>query len=227
VFDLTTFRPRAVIFDLDGTLVDNMDWHAQAFDAFVTRHGLPPVTHETRRRIDGKRNSEIFPILFERDLSHAEVQAHEAEKEGAYRTLSKGGLEPVAGVPRLLDRLAAHQIPVAVATSAPAENVAHTLEEIGLHGRLPVIVRGDQVPHGKPAPDVFLHAAAVLDVAAADCLAFEDALLGVTAARHAGMCCIAITSTFSADAFAAHEPPPHATVRTFDEYLDVYGGWLL
>ena len=76
---------QALIFDLDGTLVDNMVWHAQAFDAFATRHGLPRVTHEMRRRIDGKRNSEIFPILFERELSREDIRAFEVEKESAYR----------------------------------------------------------------------------------------------------------------------------------------------
>ncbi|MEO7190765.1 MAG: HAD family phosphatase [Vicinamibacterales bacterium] len=226
VLDLEAFRPVAVVFDLDGTLVDNMDWHAKAFEAFVERHGLPAVTMEMRHRIDGKRNSEIFPILFGREMSREEVRAFEEEKEGAYRELSRGGLEPLGGTTLLLDRLAAHGIAIAVATSAPAENVAHTLAETGLQHRLPVIVRGDQVPYGKPAPDVFLHAARVLDVDPAACLAFEDAPLGVTAARAAGMCCVAITSSFTAESFASSSPPPHGTCADFNEFLAGPGRWL-
>jgi HAD superfamily hydrolase (TIGR01509 family) len=226
VIDLVAFRPAAVIFDLDGTLVDNMGWHARAFEAFVTRHGLPAFTMETRRAIDGKRNREIFPMLFGREMTTEEIRAFEQEKEGTYRELSRGGLSPLAGTTRLLDRLEAAGIPVAVATSAPAENVTHTLAESGLADRLPVIVRADEVPRGKPAPDVFLYAAKVLSADPARCLAFEDAPLGVAAACAAGMCCIAIASSFSEESFAASTPAPHATVDDFDDYLASHGQWL-
>lgn len=225
--DPTPFRPRAAIFDLDGTLVDNMPWHAQAFDAFVTRHALPAMTMAMRRKIDGKRNAEIFPILFDRQMAPDEILALEAEKEGTYRELSTGELEPMRGVVRLIDRLEAHGIGVAVATSAPEANVRHTLAEVGLANRIPVIARGDQVPRGKPHPDVFLLAAKLIGVDPLACVAFEDAPLGVAAARNAGMRCIAITSTFEAEVFAQTDPMPHAMYPDFDAYLAGEGRWLL
>lgn len=224
---LSEFRPRAAIFDLDGTLVDNMAWHAQAFDAFVSQHALPAMTMATRKRIDGKRNLEIFPILFERDMTADEIRVLEEEKEGTYRTLSAGGLVPMAGLVRLIDRLDAHGVQVAVATSSPAANVRHTLEETGLAARFPIIARGDQVPRGKPFPDVFLHAASLLGVEPGECLAFEDAPLGIEAARSAGMRCIAITTTFPAEAFARPPAIADATYRDFDAYLAGAGQWLL
>jgi HAD superfamily hydrolase (TIGR01509 family) len=226
MFPLSAFRPRAVIFDVDGTIVDNMDWHARAFDAFVSRHGLPAMTLETRRRTDGKRNREIFPMLFGRELTPDEIQAFEDEKEGAYRELSRSALRPMDGLTRLLDALERRAVPVALATSAPAANVVHTLEEIGLTDRLSVIARGDQVAHGKPAPDVFLYAASLLDVPADACLAFEDAPLGVASARNAGMRCVAITSTFSAEALLASTPPADAAYPDFAAYLADAGAWL-
>jgi HAD superfamily hydrolase (TIGR01509 family) len=226
VSDLSRFRFRAVVFDLDGTLVDNMPWHAQAFDAFVARYGLPPFTMEWRRRTDGKRNSEIFPMLFDRPLTRDEIRAFEDEKEGMYRAVSRGVLSPMAGAVRFIDLLDAWAIPVAVATSAPAANVVHTLSEIGLTHRVRAIARGDQVPKGKPAPDVFLHAASLLGVPPADCLAFEDAPLGVAAARAAGMRCVAITSTFTAESFEAATPPPDWTCRDYDEFVDGPAEWL-
>jgi HAD superfamily hydrolase (TIGR01509 family) len=207
------FRPRAVIFDLDGTLADNMAWHARAFEAFATRHGLPPVTMALRRQIDGKRNSEIFPVLFGHAISKEDARRFEDEKERAYRELSKGGIRPTAGAVRLLDCLAARGLPVAVATSAPE--------------RFFVIARSDQVAHGKPAPDVFLHAAARLDVDPAACLAFEDAPIGVAAARAAGMRTVALTSTFTADAFVNVAQPPDAEYADFDAFLAGDGAWLL
>ena len=218
---------RAVVFDLDGTLVDNMSLHAQAFETFAAAHGLPPLTMDLRRRIDGKRNSEIFPMIFEREMTMEEVLAHEEEKEGAYRQLSRGKLVPVRGALTLLARLEARGIPVAVATSAPLDNVAHTLAETGLDQRLPVVARGDEVRRGKPFPDVFALAAERLQVPADECLAFEDAPIGVAAAMAAGMHCIAVTTTFSAEQFAANIPAPHATVRDYEAYLSGPGRWLL
>ncbi len=213
------FRPRAVVFDLDGTLADNMLWHTQAFDQFLKRRGMGPFSMEWRRRTDGKRNAEIFPMLFGRTLATHETAAFAAEKEGLYRELSRTSIQPMAGALALLGRLDEEGIGVAVATSAPEANVEHTLREIGLAERIPVIARGDQVARGKPAPDVFLHAARLLDVDPGACLAFEDAPIGVTAARAAGMRCIAITSSFSAETFRESDPPPDWTCRDFEEYL--------
>jgi HAD superfamily hydrolase (TIGR01509 family) len=224
--DVCAFRPLGVVFDLDGTLADNMACHARAFEAFVARHGLPPVDMNLRARIDGKRNSEIFPLLFGRALTRAEIRAFELEKESGYRQLSRGAIRPMRGAVRLLDRLEAHGIPVAIATSAPADNVRHTMEECGLAARLPVVARSDQVARGKPAPDVFLAAAAAIGVAPEACLAFEDAPIGVAAATAAGMACVAIRSTFTAAAFAESDPRPLLTVRDFDEYLEGAGRWL-
>jgi HAD superfamily hydrolase (TIGR01509 family) len=227
VSSLADFRPRAVVFDLDGTLADNMAWHARAFDAFAQRHGLPPVTMDLRRRIDGKRNSEIFPILFGHPIARDDARRFEDEKERTYRELSRGGIRPTTGAIRLLDCLAARGIPVAVATSAPEQNVGHTLAEIGLADRIGLIARSDQVAHGKPAPDVFLHAAAGLGVDAAACLAFEDAPIGVMAARAAGMRTVALTSTFTADAFRTAALEPDAEYPDFDAFLAGEGAWLL
>ena len=224
--DLSTFRPRGVVFDLDGTLVDNMPLHAQAFERFVAAHGLPPMTMDVRRRIDGKRNSEIFPMLFECELSMEDVLQYEEEKEGAYRQLSRGRLAPVRGALSLLARLDARGIPVAVATSAPLKNVQHSMEESGLGRHLTLVARGDEVARGKPFPDVFLLAAERLGVPPDACLAFEDAPIGVAAAIGAGMTCVGITTTFTEDQFNAHIPAPHAALPDYEAFLDGPGHWL-
>ena len=95
VLDAMRSQPKAVIFDIDGTMVDNMALHAEAFAVFARRHGLPPLTTEDRARLDGRRNSEILPILFGREVPRDEWQAYEAEKEGLYRELSRGRLQPM------------------------------------------------------------------------------------------------------------------------------------
>ena len=210
---------RGAIFDLDGTIVDNMALHAEAFTIFVERHGLRPLTLADRRRLDGRRNRDIFPDLFGRPLPEDELRRYADEKEQLYRDLSAGRLVPVPGLERLLSILEDHGIPVAVATSAPRENVAHTLRELQLTDRFGLVARSDEVPRGKPFPDVFLAAASRLGVPARGCVAFEDAPTGVAAARAAGMRAVALTTSFPPEDFAGQPAPPDHAVRDFDEFL--------
>jgi HAD superfamily hydrolase (TIGR01509 family) len=218
---------RGAIFDLDGTIVDNMPVHAEAFAIFVTRHGLPPLTLDDRKRLDGKRNRDIFPDLFGRPLDEQELEAYASEKEALYRSLSKGRLSALAGLDRLLTALDARGVRLAIATSAPPENVKHTLEQLGLADRFPVIARGDLVPRGKPWPDVFLFAAEQIGVPPRECVAFEDAPMGVAAAVAAGMATVAVTTSFETAVFEAHSPRPDWIVKDFGEFLDGPGReWL-
>ena len=223
---LSSFRPLACIFDLDGTLVDNMPVHADAFAVFAGRHGLPPLTPADRRALDGKRNSEIFPVIFKRALERDEVLAYEEEKEGVYRELSQGQLVALPGARRLFTLLSRHGIAIAIATSAPRANVDHTLRELDLEWLAPRVVRGDEVAHGKPAPDVFLEAARRLGVAPEDCMAFEDAPMGLEAVRAAGMRLVAMATSFAATELMRHHTRPDAVVGSFDEFLAGDAAWL-
>src|SRR5687767_3583447 len=199
-----------------------MHLHAEAFAVFAQRHGLPPLTPEDRARLDGRRNSEIFPILFKRAVPREEWQQYEHEKESLYRELSRGKLTPIKGLHEFIARLKADCIQVALATSAPELNVAHTLTELGLTDDFPVIVRGDQVPRGKPAPDVFLEAARRLNVAPAECLVFEDAPMGIEAAHAAGMPVVALTTSFQAAHFETLDMPPACSCCDFEEFLRLH-----
>jgi beta-phosphoglucomutase len=217
---------RAAIFDLDGTIVDNMPIHAEAFAIFVGRHGLAPLTLEDRKRLDGRRNSEILPDLFGRALAPAELDAYADEKEALYRELAAGRLTPMNGLVALLDRLDAHAIPFAIATSAPPANVAHSLAQIDLDRRMRCIVRGDQVPRGKPYPDIYLATAARLGVEPSSCVAFEDAPMGIMAAKAAGMKTVAVASSFTPEDLAAPSVGADWVVRDFCDYLEGPGRWL-
>ncbi len=209
---------QGVLFDLDGTLVDNMELHGEAFQVFARRHGLPPLDDAMRQRIDGKRNRDIFPILFGRELPPDTVRAHTLEKESLYRDLSRQRLAPLAGLLDFLDRLKRFGLPHAIATSAPPDNVVHSLQETGLTGAFETIVRSDQVPRGKPHPDVFLEAARQIGTPPERCLVFEDAPAGIEAALAAGMTCAALTTSF-------HRPiletlaRPHFFIQNYTEVL--------
>lgn len=212
-------RPGAVVFDLDGTLTDNMPLHQRAFDLFAARHGLPPIGLEQRRRLDGKRNRDIFPILFGREIDAATLKGFSHEKESLYRELSRGKLTPLPGLRELLHRMKSAGVPAAIATSAPPENVVHSLRELALEGAFAAVAKSEDLPRGKPFPDVFLAAAAALGLDPRRCLAFEDAPLGVEAARAAGMVCVALTTSFPAALFLSHPVAPHAVTRDYDEFL--------
>jgi HAD superfamily hydrolase (TIGR01509 family) len=189
---------------------------------FALAPGLPDAVAGT----DAK-DARWMPVSEARDLAfdHDRIVRDALERVRAkleYTTLALHFVEDpftLPGASTLIDRLRDAGIRVAVATSAPALNVEHTLREIGLADRLDAIARGDQVPQGKPAPDVFLYAARLLGVPPSACLAFEDAPIGVAAAKAAGMRCIAITSRFAADVFGASEPPPDWTGADVDAYL--------
>lgn len=223
---IETLRPRAVIFDLDGTVVDNMALHAEAFGQFGRRHGLPPLTTADRARIDGRRNSEIFPDLFGRPVARDEWMTYEIEKETLYRELSQSRLAPMPGLTTLLARLEACGIAAALATSAPEPNVTHTLREIALADAFHPIVRGDEVAHGKPAPDVFLETARRLGMEPRHCLVFEDAPMGITAARAAGMHVVALTTSFAEATLRALPDPPDLVCRDFTAFLTGPGAWV-
>jgi beta-phosphoglucomutase len=215
-----------VVFDMDGTLLDNMSFHEEAFNTFAARHGLPALTLETRKWMDGKRNRDIFPYLFTRELTPADIEQLSEEKESLYRQLSKGRLVTLTGLDRLLARLEARKIPVALATSAPRANVEHTLAELGLRARFTHIARSDEVAHGKPFPDVFLEAARQMTLSPERCLAFEDAPAGIIAARRAGMFCIGVTTSYPRELLAHTDPPPHAVISHYDDFLAADGAWL-
>ena len=132
----------------------------------------------------------------------------------------------IRGLAALLDALESHNIPSAVATSAPRENVVHTLGELGLTDRFGAVALSDDVPRGKPFPDVYLRAAEGLGVDPSACLAFEDAPVGVEAARAAGMRCLALTSTFPVEAFRVADSPPDGVCADYLDYLAGEGQWL-
>jgi HAD superfamily hydrolase (TIGR01509 family) len=211
---------QGVVFDLDGTLTDNMPLHTEAFERFVERHGLRPWTPELRAELEGRRNRDIFPVVFEREMSDEEIRHFSREKEQMYRELSAGVIRPLPGAVALLDALSAAGIPYGIATSAPEANVEHSLRELGLRDRFEVIRRSDQMPRGKPSPDVFLAVADALGIDPRRALAFEDAPAGLDAARAAGFPTVALATTFSREELARRG----YDLPVIDDYREVARG---
>jgi beta-phosphoglucomutase len=195
----------AVVFDMDGTLTPNMHLHSQAFDIFMQKYDIPTPDAQVAASLSGKRNSEIFPVLFGRELPADELNRYADEKEELYRMLIEH-VHPVVGLHDFLRRLDEHQLKSAIATSAPHGNVGPTLDRLNLPNYFGTITLGVEVANGKPAPDIFIEAARRLGVAPAQCIGIEDSFAGLTAVRAAGMYTVAIATTHTADELSMAKP---------------------
>lgn len=183
----------AFIFDLDGVIVHSTPLHNRAWEIYLERQGVSP--ERVQGRMHGLRNDEIVRDFFGADLAAGVIHAHGAAKEEVYRQLMRPQLEVhiVDGVRGFLDRYRA--VPKAVASNAEPANIDFVLGEAGLSSYFLHVVDGHDVVHPKPAPDIYLKAAALLGVPADRCIVFEDSVPGVQAAVAAGMRVVGVTTT--------------------------------
>jgi beta-phosphoglucomutase len=184
----------AVIFDMDGVLIDSGAHHRAAWRALLDEIGEEPAHPEHWRLTIGRPSEEAMPLLLGRPMSEHEVWRLARRKRDLYVQLARGGIVTVAGVDRFVADLAHTKIPRAVGTSASSFDVDRLLAGAGLRRYFDVIVTADDVRYGKPDPEVYLLAAARMRVAPERCVVFEDSLVGVQAGRSAGMRVIGITT---------------------------------
>jgi beta-phosphoglucomutase family hydrolase len=194
--------PRAFAFDMDGTIVDNMAYHTQSWVTFFERRGKPIDPDEFFRATAGRHGREIIRAYLGEHLSEDEVGALNHEKELVYRELYGPHRKTIAGFDQLIAAAREHGVKLAVGTAAPVANIEFTLDGLDIRKHFDTVVGAADVPRGKPHPDVFLAAAERCGAAPADCIVFEDAPLGVEAARRAGMRAVVLTTTLPAEAFA-------------------------
>lgn len=206
---------KGLIFDMDGTIVDNMRFHDDAWEAWHAKYALPFDRPSFFGRTAGRTNPEIIGEMFP-DLSHEDIVARGMEKEALYVELYRPHVRPVAGLVDLMARAEAAAVPMAVGTAAPNENIAVVLDTLLLRPRFRTIVSPSQGFRGKPHPDMFLAAAERMGVTPAECVVFEDAPLGIEAARRAGMRAVAMLTMLKASDFAAFDNVI-AAVPTFAE----------
>ena len=191
---------QAVLFDMDGVVVDNAALHREVWAKFARSHGLAPTEAEIRAT-DGRRAVDVVKQLFKDGLEEAEVLARAAEREIRYRqSLERGDVKAVPGIGPFLDALGEARIPRVLATSATLENVDLVLERLDLANRFDAVVSAEDVRLGKPNPEVYLTAARRAEADPACCLVIEDALPGVQAAKAAGSFCLGLSTSQSDEA---------------------------
>lgn len=189
---------QAVIFDVDGVLVDSLPAHFLAFQRLGDRLGVP-FTRQMLDRTLGQHNATIFPMWLGQDLQPGRLAELADEKEALYRSVAIQALQPIEGAVPLVKRLNEAKVPLAVGSSGPRDNVALALQKLGILQDFAAVVTGDDVTRGKPAPDIFLLAARRLGVDPRHCVVIEDAEQGVEAARAAGMRVVAVTTSLPAE----------------------------
>jgi HAD superfamily hydrolase (TIGR01509 family) len=190
--------PGLAIFDHDGVLVDSLEFHQHAWLEMGRREGLaitPEFIHETF----GMTNPSIFRLLFGEGADPKQLQRYSESKEACYRDLARGHITLMDGVRTLLDTLTSHNLRLAIGSSGVRANLDLTVESCGLVGRFAAIASLEDITHGKPNPEVFLIAASRAGVAPSRAVVFEDAPVGVQAAKAAGMLAVGVGTTHGLD----------------------------
>jgi len=194
-------RPPAIIgtwgalFDWDGVVIDSSSHHEESWERLAKEARLPLPDGHFKKGF-GRKNEFIIPQILEWTSDPAEIARLSLRKEELYReVVAERGLEPLPGVRVWLERLRDAGVPCAIGSSTHRANIDLSLGLIGLGEFFSGIVTAEDVRQGKPHPDVFLTAAARIDRPAARCVVFEDAFVGIEAARAGGMKVVAVATT--------------------------------
>jgi beta-phosphoglucomutase len=184
---------RGVIFDMDGVIVDNQDYHHEAWMKFCMKYGV--TVEGDVSRYFGMTNTDILTNIFPDNLSDTQLYEYSGEKEKLYRGLYQGNIEMAEGLERVLKSLLDKDMKLGIATSAPSANVDFVLGNTNLHIYFDVVVDSSMVSKGKPDPEIYLMAAEQMGLLPEQCIVVEDSIAGVKAGKAAGMKVIAITTT--------------------------------
>jgi beta-phosphoglucomutase len=188
---------KAVIWDMDGVIADTAQQHFLSWQQAFQKRGIDFSETDFQRHF-GQRNDTIIHDIIGERVTQADMDSIAGDKEEYFRRSIVKDLEPFPGVISLLKILQENGISAAVASSAPLENVRLILDYLNIAGFFQAIVYGREVSEGKPSPEIFLRAAQKLGAKSENCIVIEDSIAGVTAAKSAGMFCIAVTNTHPA-----------------------------
>ena len=191
---------KGLIFDMDGTMVDNMMVHHRAWQVKLKEMGMEMPIEEVMEKVHGV-NEEILERLFGDRYSAEERKMHSFEKEEAYRKIYKNEIKLIEGIKDLFEKMKSQGIPMAIGTAAPEGNANFILDELNLRSYFQGIFHAGHVKKGKPDPEVFQLAADSMGLSTSECLIFEDSITGAEAARRAGAKAIIINTTHRKEEF--------------------------
>lgn len=210
----------ALIFDMDGTMVDNMMTHHRCWQKTLAKYGLSFSIEEVKETCHGK-NVEIIERLFPGKYTPEECARISAEKESEYRQVFLSELSLLPGLSDMLQRAHDDGIPMGIGTAAPQENVDFVLDTLQIRHYFQSVVHAEDVQKGKPDPEVFFKVANQLGAEYVDCLVFEDSPTGARTALNAGMKAIILTTTHHEKEFA--DIP--SVLRCIPNYIGLEDVW--
>lgn len=196
--------PAAIIFDMDGVLVDSNAFHLHKWVDLFRAHGIPFSEEELPRMVLGPPNDVTFRRYLSADLTPRQIEELNEELEANFRREIAPHARTLPGAMRLLDECHAQGIIMAVASAAMTRNVDFLISALGLREYFREMLSADDISRPKPDPEIYLKAAGRLGVAPQACAVIEDSFVGIEAAKLAGMKCLAVATTFSADELRRH-----------------------
>ena len=177
---------KGILFDMDGLILDTEKLYSRFWQEACISLGYPMTREQalTMRALNSQAGEANLKRFFGPDIDYQQVRSCRIRRMDAY--IEEHGVDPKPGAQELLAYLNQKNIPAALASSSPRERIAAYLTPLGLYSFFRVICSGHEVPHGKPEPDIFLHAAAQLDLDPKNCMVLEDSPAGILSAHRAG-----------------------------------------
>lgn len=203
----------AVIFDMDGVIVDTNPYHSEAFASFFIQHGLDFDKRDFATHMYGKHNSYIMSHFFGRKIEGEELKQLEDEKEALFREIYASKVNPIQGYLPFLKQLIQNGFSCGVATSAPRANLSLITDKLSLHTYMKSMLASEDVTQHKPHPEVYLKSAKNLEIAPEKCLVFEDSFSGITAALNAGSKVVGVLTSHTREEL----PPCDFYIRDYSE----------
>jgi len=210
-------NPEAFLFDLNGTMIDDMQYHLEVWFEVITKDlGANLTREEVRSQMYGKNEEVLIRIFGESRFRQFNFEAISQAKEERYQEIYKPHLQLLPGLPDFLQSTKEKKIKMAIGSAAPPFNIDFVLDNLKIRDYFQAVVSGVDVVESKPHPEVFLKAAKSLGVKPSSCIVFEDAPKGVEAAANAGIECVVVTTMHDANEFTAYK-----NVRLFiKDFLD-------
>ncbi len=195
---------KAFLFDLNGTMIDDMPYHIQAWHRILNNLGARISLEQMKQECYGK-NHELLERIFPGRFSEEEKNEMSFDKEKKYQQAFRPELKLIKGLEQFLKDAHAAGIKTAVGSAAILFNIDFVLDGLNIRQYIDAIVSADDVQQSKPHPETFLKCAEALQVSPGDCLVFEDAPKGVEAAVNAGMDCLVITTLHQSEEFSLYK----------------------
>ena len=198
-------RPAAFIFDLNGTMINDMEFHSTAWFDILNDELKAGLTREqVEQQMYGKNEELLVRVFGESRFTSEEMATISHKKEISYQKAFRPHLQLIAGLPAFLEKADRHHIRMGIGSAAIPFNIDFVLDNLAIRHYFGVIVSAADVRISKPHPETFLRAAEGLGVSPDDCIVFEDAPKGVEAAQSAGMKCVVLTTMHGKEEFLAY-----------------------